>query len=186
MQLHPHFLFNTLHSISTLMHRDVDEADRTLLKLSDLLRRIIESTRTQKVTLSEELAFLRAYLDIEQVRFGDRLTVTYDVSEEAATEDVPNLVLQPLIENAIRHGFQPSGRPFALTIRARTSGDRLTVVVSDSGVGLPDGFDETDYGVGLRLTKERLRLLYGPAATLTLSGSENGGTSARIELPTVD
>src|SRR5690242_9119565 len=117
MQLNPHFLFNTLHAISSLMHKDVEIADRMITRLSDLLRYALESTDAQEVPLRQELDFLRRYLEIEQTRFGDRLQVRMDIAPDTLEARVPNLVLQPLVENAIRHGIEPRARPGLIELR---------------------------------------------------------------------
>jgi signal transduction histidine kinase len=136
MQLNPHFLFNTLHAISALMHQDVDAADRMLVRLSDLLRRALESTDTQEVSLREELDFLSRYSEIEQTRFGDRLRIEMEIAPETLDALVPNLVLQPLLENAIRHGIEPHARPGRITVQSRRDGPALQLQVRDNGAGL--------------------------------------------------
>ena len=124
MQLNPHFLFNTLHSISSLMHKDVEAADRMIMRLGDLLRAALEGSDTQEVTLRDELGFLQRYLEIEQIRFGDRLTVKLEIAPDTLEAQVPNLILQPLVENAIRHGIEPHARPGRIELRAQPPGGR--------------------------------------------------------------
>src|SRR5882672_7930082 len=152
MQLNPHFLFNTLHAISSLMHRDVEVADRMITRLSDLLRYALESTDAQEVPLRQELDFLRRYLEIEQTRFGDRLAVRLEIAPETLDALVPNLLLQPLVENAIRHGIEPRAKPGRIELRARCENGQLKLEVRDNGVGLsPDR--KLEEGVGLSNTR---------------------------------
>ncbi len=134
-QLHPHFLFNTLHAISALMHRDVEAADRMLMRLSDLLRMTLENLGQPEVSLQAELDFLEKYLQIEQTRFADRLTVRFDVQPEARDTRVPSLLLQPLVENAIKHGVAKKAGVGHIDISARRDGDKLLIEVRDDGVG---------------------------------------------------
>jgi two-component system LytT family sensor kinase len=154
-QLHPHFLFNALHSISALMHQDVEAADRMVSRLSELLRASLEEARSgrHEISLAEELALLEPYLDIEQTRFSDRLRVRLEVPEEARTAMVPALLLQPLVENAIRHGIAPRRGPGEVVVRAEHVAERLEIEVRDDGVGPPQELHE---GVGLRNTCSRL------------------------------
>ena len=137
-QLHPHFLFNTLHAISTLVHRDPDKADLMIERLSDLLRITLRKVGVQEVELAEELEYLRAYLDIEQVHFGNRLRIEYRIDAAAMDVLVPTLILQPLVENAIRHGLEPMVRPGTLTIEAQADGDTLWLRVRDDGAGFAE------------------------------------------------
>lgn len=181
MQLQPHFLFNTLHSISTLMHRDVAAAESMLVQLSDLLRMTVEEGGSQVVTLSEEIAFVRKYLDIEKVRFGDRLTIEYDLDESMLQEPVPTFILQPLVENAVRHGISTRSGPG--TVRIRAHGDNKSVILSieDNGRGLPEsGYRE---GVGLTNTRQRLRQMYGSVSSLVVENSQPSGVRCEIRFP---
>src|SRR5262249_40591374 len=164
MQLHPHFLFNTLHAISALMRKDVEEADRMITRLSDLLRLTLENVGAQEATLRQELEILGRYLEIEQRRFGDRLQVKMEIEPETLDARAPNLILQPLVENAIRHGIAPRSAPGLIEIRASRAGDKLELQVRDNGVGLPtDHREPIKEGVGLANTRARLEQLYGAA-----------------------
>jgi signal transduction histidine kinase len=182
MQLNPHFLFNTLNAISSLMHKDVEEADRMIVHLSDLLRYALESTEAQKVPLRQELDFLDRYLQIQQARFGDRLAVRREIAAETLDALVPNLVLQPLVENAIEHGIAPHARAGEIVLRARRSDGRLELEVQDNGGGLPADQPLVD-GIGLSNTRARLLQLYGPAQELHLANGGGGGLVVRISIP---
>lgn len=161
-QLHPHFLFNTLHAISALMHRDVEAADRTLMRLSDLLRLTLENLGQQEIPLQAELDFLSKYLQIEQTRFADRLIVRFDVAPETLDTLVPNLILQPLVENAIKHGVSRKAGPGHIDISARRDGDKLHMEVRDDGVGLSeDALTALQKGIGVSTTRARLQHLFG-------------------------
>jgi sensor histidine kinase YesM len=182
MQLNPHFLFNTLHSISSLMHRDVEAADRMIVRLSDLLRAALEGSDTQEVELQDELEFLKRYLEIEQTRLGDRLTVKMDIEPDTLRARVPNLILQPLVENAIRHGIEPRARPGRIELRAQRQNGTLALEVRDNGTGLPEG-KAIDEGVGLSNTRARLRGLYGEAHGFNLKPVEGGGLLVQVTIP---
>ncbi|MDQ3070448.1 MAG: histidine kinase [Acidobacteriota bacterium] len=161
-QLQPHFLFNTLHAISALMHRDVDAADRMLTRLSDLLRMTLDPVRRQQLTLKDEIDFLRKYLQIEQTRLGERLTVSWEVDGETLDCLVPNLVLQPLVENAIKHGIALKSEGGALSVRARRQGGMLLMEVEDDGSGPSEtGLASLQKGIGLSNTRARLSHHYG-------------------------
>ena len=181
-QLQPHFLFNTLQSISTLIHRDQAAADRMLTDLSELLRLSLRSTASQEVPLRDELVFLDRYLDIMRVRFGDRLVI--DVTADAAVRDalVPSLVLQPIVENAITHGMADRPDVGRVAVRARRTGDALWLEVSDDGPGLSalPGHGNGG-GIGLANTRERVARLYGPAGTVDLLTDH--GLTVRISIP---
>jgi len=180
-QLHPHFLFNTLHSIASLMDEDVPTARRLIARLSDLLRTTLEVGESAEVPLEDELGFLERYLDIERVRYGPRLAVTWDAAPDTRTALVPPLLLQPLVENAVRHGIGPLEEGGAIVVRARREDGRLHLQVDDDGRGLrPDPPQE---GNGLRITRERLRHTYGDAHDLALVARPGGGVSVRIRLP---
>ena len=181
MQLNPHFLFNTLHAISSLMHKDVEAADRMLVQLGDLLRHALESTDTQEVTLREELDFLSRYAQIEQTRFGDRLKIEMNIATETLDALVPNLVLQPLLENAIRHGIEPHARSGRIEVTAERHGDSLKLEVRDNGGGLVNG--KVAEGVGLSNTRTRLQQLYSEHQSFQLANVANGGVAVRVTLP---
>jgi two-component sensor histidine kinase len=182
-QLHPHFLFNTLHSIAALVHVDAEAADRMIARLSQLLRQVLENAATQEVSLADELACLRPYLEIEQVRLGARLSVVEDVEREALDALVPHLVLQPLVENAVRHGISPRKAPGRVTIAARRDGDMLHVSVTDDGVGLSADHGRTPRGHGIATTAARLLRLYGNAQRLTLEPNPDGGVATSLVVP---
>jgi signal transduction histidine kinase len=161
-QLHPHFLFNTLHAISALMHRDVRAADRMLAQLSDLLRLTLYSVAKPEIRLNEELEFIEKYIQIEQVRLGDRLTVEWQVDADVLDAAVPALVLQPLVENAIKHGVAPIAGPGRVAIGARREGDQLTMTVTDTGPGPSDHtLAELSTGIGVANTRARLTHQFG-------------------------
>lgn len=182
VQLNPHFLFNTLHGISSLMHQDVEAADKMLARLSDLLRRTLENTSTQVVPLSEELSLLERYLDIERIRFGERLSVKIDAPADTLGAEVPNLILQPLVENAIRHGIEPHARTGRIELRVRRNNGQLQLEVRDNGDGFK-GEVRHEEGVGLSNTRARLRELYGAEQQFTLRNGEAGGFVAEIIMP---
>jgi len=180
MQLNPHFLFNTLHAISALMHKDVNAADRMISRLSGLLRRALDSSEAQEVPLHQEIDFLRRYLEIEQTRFGDRLEVRFDVANDTSDLLVPNLVLQPLVENAIKHGIEPHARRGIVEINTRRQDNRLLLEVRDNGGGLADEYDER---IGLANTRSRLEELYGSEHSFSIETSASGGVTAKITIP---
>jgi len=182
MQLNPHFLFNTLHSISSLMHKDIEAADRMITRLSDLLRAALDSARTQEVTLQQELELLELYLAIEKTRFGSRLTVKTNIAPETLGAQVPSLILQPLVENAIRHGIEPRARPGCIELRSQRVDGALLLAVSDDGAGL-DGRGEIKEGVGLSNTRARLRELYGADHHFQLSRRASGGVRVELRIP---
>jgi len=185
-QLHPHFLFNTLNTISALMHRDAQAADEMLVRLSDLLRLTLDRVGTQQVPLKDEVDFLRKYLEIEETRFGDRLEVTIDVDPDVLDAPVPNLVLQPLVENALRHGLAPKIGGGRVDVSARQVGGGLTLTVRDNGVGLsPDTLDALHSGVGLSNTRSRLENLYGENHRFEFHTPPGGGLVVTIVIPFV-
>ena len=181
-QLDPHFLFNTLNSISALMHRDVHAADTMLSRLSDMLRMTLDSSSAQEVALRAELETTRLYLDIMDARFGDRLSWSFDVAGLLLDERVPSFLLQPLVENAVRHGVQESKQRTTIRVGAEATGDVLTLRVADDGRGLPPdaGLNE---GIGLRNTRRRLAELYGAAARLEVTNRDGGGTEVIVTIP---
>lgn len=174
-QLHPHFLFNTLHGISELMHEDVDAADRMLTQLSDLLRASLDASGRDEVPLRDELAMVERYLDIERVRLGDRLRVRIDADPDTLTTSVPNFILQPIVENSVRHAVARRASGGTITIRAARDADRVNVDVSDDGPGFGDATRE---GIGLANVRERMEHLYGSGDLVSI-----GGTTVRLRVP---
>jgi len=179
-QLQPHFLFNTLQSISTLIYRDQRAADRMLTRLSDLLRLSLRNTGVQEVPLAEELGFLEHYLAIMRVRFGDRLVIVVDAKPDLLNALVPSLVLQPIVENAIEHGMADRPDIGHVSVRVTKDGPSLQLEVSDDGPGLGASHKDGN-GIGLANTRERLARLYGPAGQVE-TVSENGLT-VRLTIP---
>jgi two-component system, LytTR family, sensor kinase len=184
MQLHPHFLFNTFNTISSLMHKNVDDADRVLARLGDLLRYSLHNVGVQEVTLREEIDFLQRYLEIEQTRFEHRLRVKISVEPEVLDCKVPNLILQPLVENAIRYAVAPRASGGCIEISARQVIGSLKISVVDDGPGLPEGYNlRPDEGVGLRNSRERLEQLYGEKHRFILSNRSPKGLEVAIVIP---
>ncbi len=182
-ELHPHFLFNTLHAISTLVYRDPESADRMISRLSDLLRITFDRSGEAKVSLKEEIDFLQKYLDIEQTRFQDRLTVNVNVEPDALDGEVPRMILQPIVENAIKHGIVGRRGGDRIEITAGRTGDRLWAQVHDNGGGLQvRTLRALRTGVGLSNTRARLECLYGRHYRLEFSDIR-GGLSVLIEIP---
>jgi LytS/YehU family sensor histidine kinase len=180
LQLNPHFLFNALNGVSTLIAEGrTADANRMLARLGDLLRDTLEGDDRAEVPLEDELALARRYLDVERSRFGDLLRVEVRAERGAERALVPALILQPLVENAVKHAIAPRGGAGAVSIRARREGADLTLGVDDDGPGIRDGAP----GIGLTTTRERLRALYGGNAALTLGAGENGGAGVLIRLP---
>jgi signal transduction histidine kinase len=179
-QLNPHFLFNALNSIAELVHRDPGAADAMIVGLGALLRNSLESAATQEVPLDEELRLLGHYLDIERIRLGERLRVEWSVAPEARSALLPPLLLQPLVENAVRHGISRRLAPGTLRVQATIEGARLHLEVHDDGTG---GSAGSGFGIGLGTTRQRLQALYGEAAALELVPAPGGGTVARLQLP---
>jgi hypothetical protein len=182
MQLHPHFLFNTLNAISALIHQDVELADRMIARLGDLLRTTLDNANQQEVPFKQELGFIQPYLEIEKARLGPRLTVDLDVDPAVLDALVPNLILQPLVENAIRHGIAPRPGPGRIQIRAGRENGSLRLVVNDSGPGLRAP-PEAVKGIGLANTRARLEKLYGVNQRLDLSNGPDGGLRVDITIP---
>ena len=185
-QLHPHFLFNTLHTISALMHRDTEAADAMLARLSDLLRLSLDRIGTQQVTLKEEMDFLQKYLEIERTRFGERLDVRLAIEPETLDAAVPNLLLQPLVENAIRHGIAQKIGGGVLEIRATRAGQELSLLVRDTGPGLSAAkLSALNTGVGLTNTRSRLEELFPDRHRFEFHEPPEGGLAVSIVIPFV-
>lgn len=182
MQLHPHFLFNSLNTVTVLVReQNTRAATRMLEQLGDMLRRVLRADRPQEVTLEEDLRFLEDYLSIERMRFPDRLHVTWSIAADARSALVPDMLLQPLVENAIRHGVARREGETRLDIAASVDGPVLRLVVRDAGE--PVAGAAGGEGVGLANTRERLRTMYGDAAAVALEPLAGGGMEARVELP---
>jgi signal transduction histidine kinase len=186
MQLHPHFLFNTLHSISSLLDKDTETAREMIACLGDFLRLTLDNSGAQEVTLREELEFLRCYLDIEMIRFSDRLSVRIDVDPQALNYQVPNLILQPIVENAILHGIAPRSVPGKIEVEARRRDGMLRLSVRDNGGGLERVShlaSQSKAGVGLTNTRERLSQLYGDEYYFELLDDPQGGLIVTMDIP---
>jgi sensor histidine kinase YesM len=185
MQLHPHFLFNTLHTIAGLVRSNEKlPAVNMIAGLSDLLRHALESADEQEVPLREELKFIELYLDIQKVRFSDRLTVRMEIAPDTLDALVPNLLLQPLVENAIRHGISLDDSAGVIIINAYRDDGMLRIRVCDDGPGLQSGWLlEESEGIGLANTSERLKHLYGAEHRFDLSNGATGGMIAAIAIP---
>jgi two-component system, LytTR family, sensor kinase len=182
--LQPHFLFNTLHSISSLMFTDVSAADKMMMRLSDLLRMNLESVGSQITTLNRELEFVGGYLEIEKLRFEERLHVVVDVQPETLDAQVPSLMLQPVVENAVRHGISHVLQGGTIWITTRRDGSHLDIRVQDNGRGMIDSFNALPKpGLGLRTTRERLRALYASEQCLDVHNIPGGGVEAHIRIP---
>ena len=183
-QLQPHFLFNTLNTVSALMDENIGDARTVLSRLGQLLRITLEKTQRDKVPLEREVDHVAHYLGIESVRFRDRLHVQYDIPPVLNELQVPSMVLQPLVENAIKHGLDASQHAVSISIRAELRDQRLALTVSDNGIGCRDVFQAMEHGgIGLRNVRERLRLLYGDRATFTVDSPPNGGFQVELLLP---
>lgn len=182
-QLHPHFLFNTLQAISTLLHRDPVSADAMLARLSELLRRTLHRGSGHEVALREEVELLDLYLEIVQTRFADRLTIAREIPEELGEAQVPHFILQPLVENALEHGIARRGGAGRIAIVATREDNSLVLRVSDDGVGLGAGPAGAGDGIGLSNTRRRLLQLYGSAQSLELTPARGGGLDVTLRLP---
>jgi signal transduction histidine kinase len=179
-QLQPHFLFNTLNGILVSIRQNPDAAETMVHRLSDFLRLTLETTDVQEITVSEELAALETYLEIERVRFGPRLRTSQRLGQGAGSCLVPTLLLQPLVENAVRHAVSVRTSGGCIDIAASRQGDRLILTVRDDGPGLPATMIQ---GIGTANTRRRLETHYGTAASFALSTRCEGGVEARLELP---
>lgn len=184
MQLHPHFLFNTLNSISELMHHDIRAADEMMVRLGDFLRLTLDPNVSQEVTLEKELEFLKHYLEIEQVRFKDRLKVEMHIQPDTRYARVPYLLLQPVVENAIRHGISKKADGGILEISSEKENGFLHIKIEDNGRGVNQ--NEMKEGLGLSNTKSRLEKLYGDRFQFELSNRHGSGTIVSLTIPFSD
>jgi two-component system LytT family sensor kinase len=178
-QVDPHFLFNTLNTIADLISTNPPQAERMTERLAECFRYALAKHSGNLSTLDEELNFARYYLEIEQVRFGDRLRVELSRGDATGKEPVPSLLLQPLLENAVCHGLAPVREGGCVSVRAALEGDRLRIRIEDDGAGLPKPFEPA--GVGLRNVQDRLRTLYGVAADFLIE-SRSGGKGTRVDI----
>jgi LytS/YehU family sensor histidine kinase len=178
MQLQPHFLFNTLNTIAELVHEDPEAADRMITGLADLLRRSLALGGGQEIPLESELELLQTYLGIQKARFGDRLDVRVSVADDARAARVPMLLLQPIVENAIKHGLAAR-----LDLQVRVDGNQIVLEVIDQGTGAADDALRGRAGIGLGNTRERLTAIYGSAASLDLVNVPGAGAKVTVRLP---
>jgi two-component sensor histidine kinase len=184
MQLQPHFLFNSLNAVSSLIHENPDAADDMVGSLSQFLRTTLDVSSENEVSLRRELEFVECYLEIQQVRFGERLRILRQIDPMAMDAMVPPLILQPLVENAIRYGIEPRETGGSVTIRAAREGEVLRLQISDDGMGFKDGqMPGSGIGVGLSNTKTRLQELYGPKHRFILTANQPNGACVNIEIP---
>jgi two-component system, LytTR family, sensor kinase len=183
MQLQPHFLFNTLNTIAELVHDDPEAADQMISGLSDLLRRTLDLGDAQEITLDEEMDALSRYLDIQKIRFGDRLQVDIEAPPELRDANVPPLLLQPLVENSIRHGLAARTTAGRIQIRVGRTDAMLVIDVLDDGDGVTQEAVGTRRGIGLNNVRTRLETMYGSAATFTMSREAGAGTRVSIGIP---
>jgi len=210
MQIHPHFLFNTLNSIAALLHKDVETADRMIARLGDFLRSTLSRSEAQTITFNQELEFLKCYLDIERIRFQDRLTVNLEIDPQTLEVPVPNLILQTIVENAVQHGIARRTDAGLIMIRASKLQDRLLIEVEDNGPGLrencttgcqpvaqgiepPEGktgarqansLSYNNSGIGLKNTQSRLQQFYGDDFSFQLQNSNGRGVLVSMNIPT--
>ena len=183
MRLQPHFLFNSLQNISVLIQHDPATGSRMLTRLGELLRASLTQDREAETTLATEIDLTRAYLSVEEMRFGDRLASAIDVAPGTEHALVPTFLLQPLVENALRHGLAGVQQRGLLTVQSRRDGDGLVLIVRDNGVGVTAGVSPAGFGIGLGATRERLAGLYPDRHTFAMRGLPEGGTEVRITLP---
>ncbi len=182
-QLHPHFLFNTLNAIAELVYSDPVVADRSIVRLSELLRFSLASEKAQEVTLKEEIEFLEKYVEIHKTLMRDRLNVRVSIDSETLDAAVPNMILQPLVENAIKHGISPRPEGGNIEVCARRLDGKLYVEIIDDGMGMSGQGTGVQGGVGLINTRERLKHLYNDAHTFNLSSLPGKGVTVRISVP---
>jgi LytS/YehU family sensor histidine kinase len=179
LQLHPHFLFNTLNALSAYVIGEPERAQRMIARLGELLRRTLNGGNVAELTLAQEMELLSPYLEIQRIRFGERLTIDVDILDAAARGLIPTLLLQPLVENAVEHGVKRTADAARVRLRATRAGDRLRIEISDNGPG-PNG---SKSGVGLANTRARLAALYGSGHQFELRALESGGTLVTLDIP---
>jgi two-component system LytT family sensor kinase len=182
-QINPHFLFNTLNTIAQLIHTDSARAETTVERLAEMFRYVLDGSERGLVPLEEELVFVDTYLEIERARFGQRLRVTRQIAPQVSDAPVPSLILQPLVENAVRHG-QGDGGSIDLTLRVRPQDDAVLIAVADQGPGMPAGHRIGEGpGHGLHNVDERLKKTYGEAYGLEIAANDPQGTVVTVRIP---
>jgi sensor histidine kinase YesM len=189
MQLHPHFLFNTMNAISTLILKgDIQKANNMLVLFSEFLRMTLEETGSQEVPLEKELLFIERYLEVEKVRFQDKLNVVFDIHPSTYNLMVPNLILQPLIENSLKYAIAPKTSNGLISVKTDYSDSNLRIFIEDNGPGIKDlsGAGLKNSGIGLKNTKERLSKLYGDDASINFNNVDGGGLLITIDIPFKD
>jgi len=192
-QINPHFLFNSLNTIAALIPSEPEKAETMTVRLARIFRHVLLHADRPFSSIDEEMYFLRTYLDIEQVRFGERLQVEFEVEPSIGHAAIPSLILQPLVENAIRHGVAPKVGKSRILVQAQRRGERILLTVEDDGIGLMQKQDKAEFpggadggGVGLQNIRERLQTMYGSTARLSLASIQSGGSRATLELPIGD
>ena len=183
LEMQPHFLFNALHSVSALIHSNPHAANETLVLVSDMLRHAVDTSRVQEVPLREELSTLGLYTQIQQVRFGDRLCISWEVVEETLDAAVPHMLLQPLVENAIKHGVEAHSNAGNIVISSWKEGDALWISIRDDGPGHKVPSPRRGAGVGIANVRSRLKQLYGANHSFTLEKADGGGTLVKLCIP---
>jgi two-component system LytT family sensor kinase len=182
-QINPHFLFNSLNTIADLIVRDPVRAEAMTLRLASVFRHVLAHSSRSMTTIREEMEFLRTYLYIEEARFGDRLRVNFDVAPDAAGQSIPSLILQPLVENAMKHGLGPKPGPGNIWISAQIEGDEVCVRIEDDGMGPSNAPAATDECHGLTNVAARLHTLYRDRASVKLEAREEGGARVTVRIP---
>lgn len=183
LEMQPHFLFNALHAVSAQIHSNPTAANDTLVLVSDMLRHAVETTRLQEVPLREELAILRLYAQIQQVRFGDRLRITWDVEEATLDAAVPHMILQPILENSLKHGLEAHSEAGKIVISSRGDGNTLCLAIRDDGPGIHAPSARRGSGLGLLNVRDRLLQLYGERQSLSVAAAPEGGAQVTICIP---
>jgi two-component sensor histidine kinase len=183
-QINPHFLFNSLNTIASLINTDSQKAETDVERLAEIFRYALSASNKEFVTVKEELEFVDSYLEIEHDRFGDRLTITRDISPDIADTPIPGLILQPLVENSIKHGSTPQGE-IKLYISGRRDGELVRLVIKDTGKGVPNSIltDNYNHGTGLKNVNERLKMVYGNGYGLSIEKNIPAGTKVTVSMP---
>lgn len=182
-KLNPHFLFNALNSVSSMIHSNPDKADEMIVRVSDLLRKVTDDKTDVLIPLAEEIAFTEEYLSVQKIRFENRLVYTFDIPDTLKEIKIPRFLLQPIVENSIKHALEPFNQTCNITITAKSAGTSLTLSVSDNGPGIDENMS---YGTGLSIVKARLESVYKDNYSFSLQNRESGGFAAVITIPLVN